>query len=39
MAPEILLNKKYGKAVDWWSFGVILYELLFGIPPFYGSNE
>ncbi len=39
MAPEILLNQKYGKSVDWWSFGVLVYEMLFGIPPFYGENE
>jgi serine/threonine kinase 32 len=30
MAPEILLNKKYAEDVDWWSLGVMTYELLFG---------
>lgn len=30
IAPEILLRRGYGYAVDWWSFGVLLYELLVG---------
>jgi serine/threonine protein kinase len=34
MAPEILVNAKYGKAVDWWSFGVIIYVMLTGSYPF-----
>jgi len=25
----------HGKAADWWSFGAIIYEMVFGIPPFY----
>ncbi|RKO95232.1 kinase-like protein, partial [Caulochytrium protostelioides] len=28
MAPEILLNNRYGRAVDWWSFGVLIYVML-----------
>ena len=27
LAPEVLLRKSYGKAVDWWAFGVIIYEV------------
>ena len=34
LAPEILLNKGHGKPVDWWTFGVLLYEFLAGIDPF-----
>lgn len=30
MAPEIILNKGYGKAVDWWSFGILIYEMIAG---------
>ena len=33
MAPEIILGKSYDKRVDWWSFGVLLYEMLHGHPP------
>ena len=38
MAPEIFLNKGYGKGVDWWAFGCLLYELLVGITPFYEND-
>lgn len=30
MAPEILLEQKYGRAVDWWALGVLIYEMLLG---------
>lgn len=38
IAPEVILSQGYGKAVDWWSVGIILYEFLFGIPPFHGDT-
>lgn len=34
IAPEIILSKGYGKAIDWWSFGVLIFEMNAGYPPF-----
>ena len=34
MSPEVLCNIKYDSKCDIWSLGVILYQTLFGIPPF-----
>ena len=39
MAPEILLEQRYGRAVDWWAFGILLYEMLLGQAPFRGDDE
>ncbi|KAJ3253607.1 Serine/threonine kinase [Boothiomyces macroporosus] len=39
MAPEILAEKPYGRAVDWWSFGVLIYEMVLGKAPFSGDSE
>ncbi|KAH9997841.1 hypothetical protein BJV77DRAFT_1137197 [Russula vinacea] len=39
MAPEILLEQRYGRAVDWWAFGVLTYEMLLGQSPFRGDDE
>uniref|UniRef100_A0A1I8B0C3 non-specific serine/threonine protein kinase n=1 Tax=Meloidogyne hapla TaxID=6305 RepID=A0A1I8B0C3_MELHA len=38
IAPEVILRQGYGKPVDWWALGVILYEFLVGIVPFLGDS-
>ncbi|KAJ2776847.1 Serine/threonine-protein kinase [Coemansia javaensis] len=38
LAPELLQGRGYTKTVDWWTFGVLLYEMLTGLPPFYDEN-
>ncbi|KAM3221341.1 hypothetical protein P3L10_020609 [Capsicum annuum] len=39
LAPEIIKGEGHGSAVDWWTFGIFLYELLFGNTPFKGSGN
>ena len=49
IAPEILLSELlffylikelgHGKAVDWWSLGILIYEMLTGYPPFYSEDR
>ncbi|KAL2757601.1 hypothetical protein ACRALDRAFT_1060930 [Sodiomyces alcalophilus JCM 7366] len=39
MAPEVILGQKYGKAVDWWSYGALGFDLMTGNPPFRGNNN
>uniref|UniRef100_A0AC35U7V6 Non-specific serine/threonine protein kinase n=1 Tax=Rhabditophanes sp. KR3021 TaxID=114890 RepID=A0AC35U7V6_9BILA len=38
LAPEIILKKPYDFTVDWWCLGIVLYEMLFTLPPFYTKN-
>ena len=37
IAPEIWQKGGYGKEVDWWSIGVMIYELVIGVTPFYSQ--
>ncbi|EPY54237.1 AGC/PKC protein kinase Pck2 [Schizosaccharomyces cryophilus OY26] len=39
MAPEILLEQNYTRSVDWWAFGVLIYQMLLGQSPFRGDDE
>lgn len=39
IAPEVLLRQGHGRAVDWWSTGALLYEMLSGLPPFYSRSR
>ena len=39
MAPEILSSTSYTRAVDWWAFGVLIYQMLLGQSPFRGEDE
>uniref|UniRef100_A0A3Q1IU32 non-specific serine/threonine protein kinase n=1 Tax=Anabas testudineus TaxID=64144 RepID=A0A3Q1IU32_ANATE len=38
IAPEVILRQGYGKPVDWWAMGIILYEFLVGCVPFFGDT-
>uniref|UniRef100_A0A182XA31 Ribosomal protein S6 kinase n=1 Tax=Anopheles quadriannulatus TaxID=34691 RepID=A0A182XA31_ANOQN len=39
MAPEILTRSGHGKAVDWWSLGALMFDMLTGMPPFCADNR
>jgi serine/threonine protein kinase len=39
LSPEVIKKDFYDQKADWWSVGILLYEMIFGIPPFYSRNE
>ena len=39
MAPEVLDDNDYGRAVDWWGVGVVMYEMMCGRLPFYSRDH
>jgi serine/threonine protein kinase len=39
LSPEMLKRSGHGKSVDWYLLGVLLYEMLVGIPPYYSNNK
>ena len=38
LAPEIITGEGHNRAADWWSYGILIFEMLCGIPPFYCEN-
>merc|ERR1712045_602905 len=38
LAPEIVTGQGHGKGVDWWTLGILIYEMLASFPPFYDEN-
>jgi serum/glucocorticoid-regulated kinase 2 len=39
VAPEIIIGEGHDANADWWSYGILVYEMLFGIPPFFNDNN
>ncbi|KAI0983381.1 hypothetical protein GJ496_003738 [Pomphorhynchus laevis] len=39
LAPEIIMHRSYGRSVDWWSFGILLFELNAGMAPFLSKDQ
>ena len=39
LAPEVLAGAGYDKLADWWSLGILAYEMMFGLPPFYNKSQ
>ena len=39
LAPEVLHGLGYDDAADWWSLGILCYELVYGLPPYYHKSQ
>jgi len=39
LAPEVIQQHSYGKEIDWWSLGNLIFEMLTGLPPFYNPTQ
>lgn len=39
LSPEVILGKGHNRNTDWWSLGILIYEMIFGIPPFYCQKQ
>lgn len=38
LAPEVILGKGHNRPADWWTLGILTYEMISGMPPFYSSQ-
>jgi len=39
IAPEMILGSGHDHTLDWWALGILLYEMIVGIPPFFNKNQ
>ncbi|XP_031483586.1 protein kinase PINOID-like [Nymphaea colorata] len=39
VSPEVAAGEPHGSTVDWWAFGIFLYEMIYGFTPFAGANK